>query len=305
MNAPRLSQRFLGLVAFLTLVSIASAESLSLTNGVATVKIDRTRGGAITWVSVSGGTNLINLHDLGRLVQQSYYAGARLDRRAEGQSPHWSPWTWNPVQGGSFIATPGLVEKFESRDGVLHSLTRPKLWDMPDETSACTMEQQTEFEPGQHNVIRVTNTLVMHRPADDRWGDAKPNHQELPAIYLVRAFATARIYEGEGRWTDFELPALSKIGWGRPVVPKRAMAFFRADGLGFAIYRPAADDTWNSGVTGTSRSADPKHADTTHVAPIATVTLDRDSTYTFRYWMLLGDAATLARDLDKLLSTYP
>jgi hypothetical protein len=293
------------LVALLTLVSIASADSLSLNNGVTTVKIDRTRGGAITWVSVSGGTNLINLHDLGRLVQQSYYAGARLDRRAEGQSPAWSPWTWNPVQGGSFAHAPGILDKFESRDGVLHSLTRPKLWDMPDETAACTMEQQTEFEPGQRNVIRVTNTLVIRRPADDRWGAPDARHQELPAIYLVRAFATARIYEGEGRWTDFELPALSKKGWGRPVAPKRAMAFFRADGLGFAIYSPAADATWNSGVTGTSRSADPMHADTTHVAPIATVTLDRDTTYTFRYWMLLGDATTLARDLDKLLSTYP
>jgi hypothetical protein len=296
---------FFRLLAFLTLVSIASAESISLDSGVATVKIDRTRGGAITWVSVSGGTNLINLHDLGRLVQQSYYAGARLDRRAEGQSPAWSPWTWNPVQGGSFAHAPGILDKFESRDGVLHSLTRPKLWDMPDETAACTMEQQTEFEPGQRNIIRVTNTLVIRRPADDRWGDAKPNHQELPAIYLVRAFSTARIYEGEGRWTDFPMPALSAKGWGRPVAPRRAMAFFRADDLGFAIYSPAADATWNSGVTGTSRSADPKHADTTHVAPIATVTLDRNATYTFRYWMLLGDATTLASDLDKLIPTYP
>jgi len=305
MNAPRSSRRFLCLVALLAFVSIASAESLSLNNDVATVKIDRTRGGAITWVSVSGGTNLINLHDLGRLVQQSYYAGTALDRRPEGQSPHWSPWTWNPVQGGSFIATPSFVEKLASRNGVLHSLTRPKLWDMPDETAACTMEQWTEFEPGQPNVIRVTNTLVIRRPAADRWGDATARHQELPAIYLVRAFATARIYEGAGRWTDFALPALAKKGWGRPVAPKRAMAFFRADGLGFAIYSPAADATWNSGVTGTSRSADPKHADTTHVAPIATVTLDRDSSYTFRYWLLLGDATTLTHDLDVLIKKYP
>ncbi len=302
MKAP---ERFRHFLLFLALVSLIRADTLSLDNGDTTVKIDRTRGGAITWISTSGGPNLINLHDLGRLVQQSYYAGARLDRRSEGQSPEWSPWTWNPVQGGSFAHAPGILEKFESREGVLHSLTRPKLWDMPDETAACTMEQQTEFEPGHRNVIRVTNTLVIHRPAGDRWGAAKPNHQELPAIYLVRAFSTARIYEGAGRWTDFPLPALSSKGWGRPAVPRRAMAFFRADGFGFAIYSPAADATWNSGVTGTSRSSDPLHADTTHVAPIATVTLDRDTTYTFRYWMLLGDAATLSPNLDELIKRYP
>jgi hypothetical protein len=286
----------------LATMSTLSANVLSLSSRDLTVRIDRTRGGSITWISAAGGANLINLHDLGRLVQQSYYAGAKLDRRAEGQSPHWSPWTWNPVQGGSFAHAPGIIQKFESRAGVLHSITRPKLWDMPDETAACVMEQWTEFEPGHTRVLRVTNTLRSQRRDDDRWGPAVPLHQELPAIYLVRAFAEARIYEGGGKWTDYAMPALANKGWGRPTVPRRAMAFFRADGLGFAIYSPSSDATWNCGVVGDSRSSDPKHAHTTHVAPIATVSLAPDATYSFRYWMLLGDAPTLSRLLDGLLA---
>lgn len=290
------------LLAGLFLVSIATAadDTLSLDNGVATVKIDRARGGAITWISPAGGPNLINLHDLGRLVQQSYYAGTKLDRRAEGQSPHWSPWQWNPIQGGSFINKPGIVERFESRAGVLHSRTVPKLWDMPDETAECVMEQWSAFEPGLPNSIRVTNTLTIRRSADDRWGNAVPHHQELPAIYLVRAFAEARILQEDGTWTDYPMPALRDKGWGRPAVPARAMAFYRADGLGFAIYSPESDTTWNCGVTGTSRSADPRHADTTHVAPIATVRLDRDTTYTFRYWMILGTKTEIDAALARL-----
>lgn len=288
----------------LPLPSLLAAGTLSLSSSDLAVKIDRARGGAITWISAADGPNLINLHDLGRLIQQSYYAGARLDRRAEGQSPHWSPWTWNPVQGGSFAHAPGLVEKFESRAGALHSLTRPKLWDMPDETAACEMEQRTEFEPGHTRVLRVSNTLRSRRPAGDRWGAAVPLHQELPAIYLVRAFATARVYQGSGQWTDFAMPALANKGWGRPDVPKRAMAFFRADGLGFAIYSPAADTTWNCGVVGDSRSGDPTHAHTTHVAPIATVALAPDATYSFRYWIILGDEPALRSALDELLSRY-
>lgn len=299
MSLPRL------LPLLLLPMSAFAADLLSLSSRDVTVKIDRDRGGSITWVSAAGGPNLINLHDLGRLIQQSYYAGARLDRRDEGQSSHWSPWSWNPIQGGSFAHAPGIIEKFESRAGVLHSVTRPKLWDMPDETADCVMEQQTEFEPGQTRVVRVTNTLRSRRPANDRWGGAVPLHQELPAIYLVRAFAEARVYAGEGKWTEFAMPALSGKGWGRPKVPSRAMAFFRPDGLGFAIYSPAADRTWNCGVVGDSLSSDPQHAHTTHVAPIATVKLAPDATYSFRYWMLLGDQATLARLLDDLLARHP
>lgn len=293
------------LLMFLALVSPLPAETLALSSRDMVVKIDRGRGGSITWVSAAGGKNLINLHDLGRLIQQSYYAGARLDRRAEGQSPSWSPWTWNPIQGGSFTHVPGIIERFESRGGVLHSRTRPKLWDMPDETAACVMEQQTEFEPGHTRVVRVTNTLRIRRPAGDRWGAAVPLHQELPAIYLVRAFAQARVYEGDGRWADFAMPALSKKGWGRPDVPRRAMAFFRDDGLGFAIYSPAADATWNCGVVGDSRSDSPEHAHTTHVAPIATVALAPDATYSFRYWMILGDESVLRAALDELMARHP
>ena len=41
------------------------------------------RGGSITWLSWPAyPENMINYSDPGRLIQQSYYAGARLDRRA-------------------------------------------------------------------------------------------------------------------------------------------------------------------------------------------------------------------------------
>ncbi len=70
-----------------------------LDNGVIRIGIDKRYGGAIVYAAAAGSTeNLINIHDKGRQIQQSYYAGRSLDRRADGQSPHWSPWTWNPVQ---------------------------------------------------------------------------------------------------------------------------------------------------------------------------------------------------------------
>lgn len=53
-----------------------------------------TIGAAITWLSWADyPQNSVNHADPGRLIQQSYYAGHRLDRSADGQIPSWSPWT--------------------------------------------------------------------------------------------------------------------------------------------------------------------------------------------------------------------
>ena len=96
------------------------------------------------------------------------------------------------------------------------------------------------------------------------------------------------------------MPALSGRGWGRVTPPRRAMAFFNDAGLGVGVYSPSADTPWNCGVTGESASRDPAHADTVHVAPLATVALGRTGDYAFRYWLLVGDAPTLARAFDTL-----
>ena len=63
----------------------AKAEPLqdwTLDNGVLTVKLDLTRGGAIAYISKSGSPrNLVNSADEGRYIQQSYYAGQAMNRR--------------------------------------------------------------------------------------------------------------------------------------------------------------------------------------------------------------------------------
>jgi len=50
------------------------------------------KGASITHLSWKGyPKNAVNAYDPGRLIQQSYYAGARRHRRAEGQHKAWSP----------------------------------------------------------------------------------------------------------------------------------------------------------------------------------------------------------------------
>ena len=81
----------------------ALAEKAYLDNGQVRLGIDLEHGGTICFLSSGSNSendNLVNIHDLGRYIQQSYYAGRPVDRRNEGQQKNFSPWTWNPIQAG-------------------------------------------------------------------------------------------------------------------------------------------------------------------------------------------------------------
>ena len=158
------------IVVAAALISNAPAAQLELNNGTLKIRTDNTYGGSIVWLSTAAGTlNLVNIHDRGREIQQSYYAGSNLTRA--GQIANYSPWSWNPVQAGSYSGTASIVDSFSLNNGILYSWTRPKLWDVPNETAQAVIKQWTQFEPGMSQVIRVTNQLACLRPAGDAWVD--------------------------------------------------------------------------------------------------------------------------------------
>jgi hypothetical protein len=83
----------------------ARAERMAyLDNGSIRIGVDLDIGGTITFLARSnGGENLINSHDLGRQVQQSYYAGPKPFGQAH---PGWKDWPWNPAGSGDVYDTP-------------------------------------------------------------------------------------------------------------------------------------------------------------------------------------------------------
>ena len=114
----------------------------SLDNGVIKVGIDATNmGGAITYLSeATSPTDLINIYDRGRAVQQSYYAGPAVDRRAEGKFyPNYSPWPWNRSPGDVY-GNRGTVIDLQNTSTSMYVKTRPLLWDMPLEQCECVFE---------------------------------------------------------------------------------------------------------------------------------------------------------------------
>ncbi|MDP3072515.1 MAG: hypothetical protein Q8N18_19635 [Opitutaceae bacterium] len=304
---PRLAGLFLATALALHAATPNAApqgeELLLLDNGTVRVGIDRAKGGAITWLSSAAyPRNLVNYADPGRLIQQSYYAGQVLDRRADGQSKSWSPWAWNPIQGGGVGSWARVTEFRRLDEHTLFAETIPNLWDMPSEPAAAVMRQWTAFEPGQPDVVVVRCEFVARREADDRWGPALPRHQEVPACYFTRNFSTVKSYLGDGAWrTETQPPGPP---WGKARPPRAAMAFFAAGGAGVAVFSPAATQHWNFGPHGGGATDQPAAGPCMHVAPIDRVALGPRSTYRFRYWIVLGTEPQIAARLDELWKKY-
>jgi len=293
----------IGLMAASKNIGPGPADLLFLDNGHVKIGLDRAKGGAIAWLSWTAyPKNMVNSADPGRLIQQSYYAGLRLDRKADGQSKSWSPWSWNPIQGGG-VSSWARVNVFERRgDHTLYAETVPKLWDMPDEEAAALMRQWTAFEPAMPGVVVVRCEFVARREPDDRWGPAKLSPQEVPACYFTRNFSTIKSYLGDGQWRPETQPPGPPWGKARP--PLNAMACFAPGGQGVAIFSPAATQPWNFGPHAGGASAEPTAGPCVHLAPIDRVNLGPRSTYRFRYWLVVGTEAQLATQLDALRQKY-
>lgn len=125
-------------------VNTQTPKELVADNGKLTVKFDLTRGGAISWISNSGSQrSLVNIADEGRYIQQSYYAGKSLDRKADGQSPNWSPWAWNPIQVGDAFRNRAKILDYKQSKDTLYVKCIPMQWDMNNRPAEAEMEQWT------------------------------------------------------------------------------------------------------------------------------------------------------------------
>jgi hypothetical protein len=287
---------------------LPAADLLTIDSDLVKVSIDREKGGAITWLSSDAyRNNIVNVADPGRLIQQSYYAGRSLDRTSDGQSKSWSPWPWNPIQGGgvgSAVSTGvwARVTAFEKTVDGLYSETIPKLWDMADEEADAVMRQWTTLEPGIDGVVCVQCEFQAMRHVGDRWGDARMSPQEVPACYFTRNFSTVRSYLGDSKWRKEQQPPGPP--WGKAQPPRKAMAMFEAAGQGVAIFSPTSSQLWNFGPHGDGLSDDPAAGPCMHVAPIDRILLGYRSIYRYRYWLVVGNETEIVTRLESLWNQY-
>ena len=269
-------------------------KELALDNGVLTVKLDLTRGGAIAFVAKSGSSrSLVNIADEGRYIQQSYYAGKALNRKVEGQSPAWSPWTWNPIQVGDAHRNRAKILKYEKTGDELYVQCVPMLWDMDNKPAEAEMAQWTTLKD---NVIHVRNRLVCHR-TDDLYGDDAENNQELPAVYPISALKHLYAYVGSTPFANAALTNLAVINlssgfWGvYDHVAEHWMAFVDEQQWGFGVYNAQCTNflAGRSGEPGKEAS----DGSTSYIAPVKKAVLRKNSTYEYQYDLIVGTLAEI------------
>lgn len=267
-------------------------------NGKLTVKFDLTRGGAISWISYSGSQrSLVNIADEGRYIQQSYYAGKSLDRKADGQSPNWSPWAWNPIQVGDAFRNRAKILDYKQSKDSLYVKCIPMQWDMNNKPAEAEMEQWT-FLNG--NILTIRNRLTCHR-TDEIYGDSLMRNQELPAVYPISALNNLYTYDGNAPFTNapykkLEVKNLSSGFWGRyKEVTENWMAFVDNTNIGMAVYNPQCV-MFLAGMAG-EPGKESTDGSTSYIAPIKDEIIYKQSIYEYEYYILIGSLAQMREQI--------
>ena len=283
-----------------------AAKNLTLRNSKICVKQDLTRGGAINYISLADkDRNIVNIHDEGRYIQQSYYAGNSVNRQNEGQSPTWSPWCWNPIQVGDYAANRAEILKHQSKGKSSYVKCIPMLWDMDNSPAEATMEQWVELKG---NVIKVHNRLTCFR-SDNVYGEGVPMPQEIPAVYLISSLKHLFSYFGDRPFTGEPINATKVVQiivgnperpWGHyENITEKWMAFVDDSLWGCAVYTPSAT-VFTAGRYDATFDGECDDDGTVYIAPNRTEKLMKNSVMDSEYYLVVGSLEQIRKEIYKI-----
>ena len=278
-----------------------------------TLGIDLGWGGTINYVSdnqcpIAGVENMINKHDTGRLVQQSYYGTGE----KEGIDFEWGSfngsdkWPYNPVQGGGQGNVASRLIDFKVFDnGNVYIKVQPMDWGKRD-IKYITPSYMENWYIIEDDYIKVDNRFV------DFSGWEHPcNSQELPAFYTISYLDSFVWYDGVEPWTGDELSWRHELRfWGdsqyagecsfRVKVPNTetwCAWVSTEDNYGIGVYTPNID-RYSAGryqyietfgvSTGTSGTKNPAGGPTNYVAPWKQIQLISFEALEYSYLICAG-----------------
>ncbi len=167
-----------------------------------------------TYKDVVENVNLINIYDLGRQVQQSFYIDVQDTDYEHGSYNNDDSWPYNPVQAGDKENNMSQVVDYRKidtdGDGVedmIYVKTRAMDWSNPgDVTGGTTTESYMEnWYKLSDNLLYVDNAFVDWAGWED---NGSQKSQELPAFYTGQALNyfvagndTSTRYGELGSWT--------------------------------------------------------------------------------------------------------
>ncbi len=256
-----------------------------LDNGVIRIGIDLDRGGAISYLSKSGSAeNVVNIHDTGRFIQQSYYSGPEpFIPSGHIQHPSYARWPWNPVQAGDVYGFHSLVLDYSNDGTTLYSRSVPKQWALDDLDSESTMETWITLE---QNRAHVRCRLVNSRSDTTRY---RAFSQELPAVYTVGTLYRLFTYTGSSPFTGDSLTQVASVfPWAEWNSTENWTAAVNDQGWGLGVFHPGANLT-KGGFFGTPGVGGPLDNATGYISPTLLEVLDDDIVYDYEFTLILGD----------------
>jgi hypothetical protein len=170
-----------------------------LDNGEIRIGVKRISGACIGWLSQSGSNrNVLNYHDQGRFVQQSFYGDA------DGTFWNKQPWRWNPVQGGDWKGTAAKLVAFKQETNLIYARSLGRHW------SGCIDLPDVVFEEWLSLTGRVAR--VHYRMTYTGEHSHASRDHEIPAVFVEPDLDTLVLYDGAKPWTGDAL-SRSQPGW--------------------------------------------------------------------------------------------
>lgn len=258
-------------------------------------------GGAITHVSVPGGPNIINSHDLGRQIQQSYYSGPpNYQREGKKKSPNWAGFPWNPIQTGDAFNNGSEVLEHRVTGGELYVKTVPKLWPMNNDPGECVMETWiTLLSGGSKFAYRARLTNARSDKTQYRGMS-----QEVPAVYVNGPWHRLMAYTGDKPFTG---GAVSEVRndhkeswpWVNYLPTEGWAALVNEDGTGIGVCVPRPME-FHGGFAGQRGHGEEKSGNTGYMSPIATEILDHNIVYEYTCTFVVGSIEDIRAEAKRL-----
>ena len=281
-----------------------SADVVYISDGKYKLGVKLTWGGGVSYLEdLADGddsvTNLLNDHDTGRLIQQSYYgtdSAPYVPAQYGGNT-----WCYNPVQGGDQYGNRSKLVDFSiSEDGQsIWVKCQPLDWAQKKAYTPSYMENTYRIADGH---IAVENRFIdfsgyTHRNA----------HQELPAFYTISYLSDFVFYDGTKPWTgdaltvkkdlpfwagnsDAYFNVRSKENWCAWVAP---------NGYGVGVYTPIAEILL-AGRHEYNGSKDAHNNATNYVAPLITYKLKAFEPFEYTYYITTGSTEEIRAEFSKL-----
>ncbi len=266
-----------------------------LDNGLVRIGVDLSKGGAITYLSKSGGPNMVNDFDLGRQIQMSYYSGpVPFEPRGKKPQESWAGLGWNPIQSGDCYGHASKTLAFKNDGRTIYLKCIPMQWPLNNEPGECTFESWI--------VLRGSTVEVMNRITNRRIDltQYSARTQELPAVYTNAPWYHLMTYVGDRPYTNDKVTEIPQHPWGKdgPWTSFQATESWAAmlddQGWGIGVWAPETKSI-SGGFVGKPGFGGSSDGPTGYIAPNLNEILDSNIRYDNHYVLILGNLPSIRR----------